>query len=71
MLATHEYAIAVAGNADRWVPACQGTETPFTSRSGIRLLYCYNPQRGEHAYLNVNTDTIMTNEEADAALMMR
>lgn len=67
---TSEFATAVAENADRWVPANGGTETPFTSRSGIRMLYCYNPRLGRHEYLNVDTDTIMSNEEVRAAMMM-
>lgn len=53
-----------------WVPACGGTEVPFTSRSGIRMLYCWHTGTKEHAYLNVDTDIIMTNEEATAALGM-
>ena len=65
-----EWAMAVAGNADRWVPACQGTEVPFTSRSGTRMLYCFNPRQQQHAYVNVNTDVVMTEEEARAALML-
>jgi hypothetical protein len=52
-----------------WFPACQGTETPFTSRSGLRLLYCWQPSTGKHAYLNCDTDIILTDEEARAALM--
>jgi hypothetical protein len=52
-----------------WLPACGGTETPFTSRSGLRLLYCWQPSTGKHAYLNCDTDIILTDEEARAALM--
>ena len=55
---------------DQWVPACGGTETPFKSRSGITMLYCWNPATRDHAYLNVDTDIIMTHEEATAAMMM-
>jgi hypothetical protein len=51
-----------------WVPACGGTETPFLSRSGLRLLYCWQPRSGKHAYLDVNTDMFLTDEEARAAL---
>lgn len=45
-----------------WIPACGGTETPFTIR-GIRVLYCWNPVSGKHAYLNLDTDIIMSDEE--------
>lgn len=69
-MTTTEYEIAVAGNQDKWVPANGGTETPFTSRSGIRMLYCYNPKTGQHRYLNVDTDVIMTNDEVQAAMMI-
>jgi hypothetical protein len=53
-----------------WVPACGGTETPFTSRSGKVLLYCYQATTGRHAYLDCGTDLILTDEEARAALML-
>ena len=53
---------------DRWIPACGGTETPFDTRTGRRLLYCWNPGTGHHAYLDVQTDIILTNDEATAAL---
>lgn len=51
-----------------WVPACGGTEVPFTARSGRRLLYCWQPSTGKHAYLDVATDLILSDEEARAAL---
>jgi hypothetical protein len=54
---------------DNWIPACGGAETPFVSRSGVRMLYCWNPGTGCHAYLNCGTDMIMTDEEASAALL--
>ena len=47
-----------------WVPASGGTETPFTTRTGARLLYCYRPRDGAHAYLDCGTDMILTDEEA-------
>lgn len=61
---TLEFTMAVTGNKDSWVPACGGTEIPFRARSGVRLLYCYNPQRHKHAYLNVDEDIILSDEEA-------
>lgn len=51
-----------------WVPACGGTEVPFTSRSGRRLLYCWQPSTGRHAYLDMGMDIILTDEEAWLAL---
>jgi hypothetical protein len=50
-----------------WFPANGGTEKPFRSRSGIRMLYCWQPSTGRHAYLNCNTDMLMTDEEANLA----
>jgi hypothetical protein len=55
----------------RWVPASGGSEQPYKTRSGIRVLYCWNTGTGEHAWLNVDTDIIMTAEEADAAHQWR
>ena len=52
----------------QWVPACGGTETPFKSRSGITLLYCYQPSSGSHAYLNCDTDIFLSDGEALEAL---
>jgi hypothetical protein len=51
-----------------WVPACGGTETPFKTRTGLRLLYCWQPRSGRHAYLNLDTDLILTDDEARQAL---
>ncbi len=51
-----------------WYPACGGTEVPFTSRTGKRLLYVFQPSTGNHAYLDLGTDIILTTEEAMAAL---
>jgi len=47
-----------------WIPACGGTETPCHYRSGAKLLYCYQPRSGRHAYLDCNTDIILSDEEA-------
>ena len=47
-----------------WIPAGGGSETPFFTRSGHQLLYCWQPTTGKHAYLDIGTDTIITDEEA-------
>ena len=51
-----------------WYPACGGTETVFTSRAGHRLLYCWQPRTGRHAYINTETDIILSDDEARASL---
>ena len=51
-------------NEGNWIPACDMTETPFMTRTGYRLLYCYQPSTGRHAYLNCDTDIILTDDEA-------
>jgi len=53
-----------------WIPACGGTEVPFTTRTGARLLYCYQPTTGRHAYLDCGTDLILTDQEARNLLAM-
>jgi hypothetical protein len=60
LLAAHDYKKS-QGN---WYPACGGKEEAFTTRSGYRLLYCYQPSTHTHAYLNLDTDMILSNEEA-------
>lgn len=47
-----------------WYPACGGTEVPFNTRTGRRLLYCWQPTTGRHAYLDLGTDMILSDEEA-------
>ena len=45
-----------------WVP---GTgETSYMTRSGIRVLYCWNPRTGEKAWLNCDTDMFMSDDDA-------
>lgn len=51
-----------------WFPAAGGTEVPFYSRSGRRLLYCWQPSTGRHAYLDMGTDMFLTDQEAWEAL---
>jgi len=51
-----------------WFPANGGTETIFTSRSGKRLLYCWQPSTGKHAYLDCDSDIFLTDEEAYLAV---
>ncbi len=51
-----------------WIPACGGTEVPFTTRTGFKLLYCWQPSTGRHAYLDLGRDIILTDDEAMAAL---
>lgn len=56
--------------AGSWVPACCGTEVPFFTRERRRLLYCWQPSTGRHAYLDCDTDLILSDEEARLALNM-
>jgi len=51
-----------------WVPACNGTETPFFTRTGRRLQYLWQPSTGRHAYIDCDTDIILSDDEAFAAL---
>ena len=51
-----------------WVPACGGTEQPFTTRNGHRLLYCWQQSSGRHAYIDLSTDIALSDDEARAAL---
>jgi hypothetical protein len=55
---------------DNWLPACGGTEVPFKSRSGKRLQYVWQPSTGHHAYLDVDSDIILSDEEAEACLAL-
>lgn len=52
----------------RWVPACGGDEKPFRTRTGKLLLYVWHTGTGDHAYLDCETDMILSAEDADAAL---
>jgi hypothetical protein len=47
------------------IPACGGTETPFTIK-GYRLLYCWHTGDGNHYYLNLDTDRILSQDEVNA-----
>lgn len=51
-----------------WIPASGGTEKPFRTRSGKRLQYLYQPSTGRHAYYDVDSDLILSDEEAMAYL---
>jgi hypothetical protein len=62
-----EFNIAVAGKLDVWVPACSGTEQPFTV-DGVRYLYCFNPAQFRHAYINLDTDMEVEYEDLPVCL---
>ena len=51
-----------------WVIACGGAEKPFTTRTGRRLQYIWQPSTGRHAYLDLGTDLILSDAEAQEAL---
>lgn len=53
-----------------WIPACNCSEQPFTTRSGRRLLYVYQPRSGNHAYLDMGTDLILSPEETRLAMAL-
>jgi hypothetical protein len=55
-------------NDGPWMVANSGTERPFISRSGKRLLYMWQPSTGKHAYYDMGADVFLTDEEAIAAL---
>ena len=53
-----------------WVPACGRTEVPFKTRTGMTLLYVWHTFTGRHAYLDCDTDRVLTDEEAREAMAM-
>lgn len=55
---------ACIARADIWLPANGGTEIPFFTREGVKLLYCYNPAEDRHAYIDMGRDMVLTDEEA-------
>jgi hypothetical protein len=59
----------VFAKIDNWYPASGGTEKVFQTRTGHKLLYVWHPASGKHAYLNVETDQILSEEEANLALL--
>ncbi len=58
MNATTEFRTAVDANADTWVPANGGTETPVCDRIGRKFLYVFNPRTGRHDWLDIADDTV-------------
>jgi hypothetical protein len=52
-----EYRTAVTGRHDTWVPACGGLE-PVSLINGRRIQYVFNPARGEHGWLDLDTDLV-------------
>lgn len=46
-----------------WIPACGGTEKPFRTRTGHKMLYVWQPRSGKHAYLDTGTDMIVSDRD--------
>jgi hypothetical protein len=59
---TLEFISACNRDADEWVPANGGTETPFV-KNGTRYLYVYNPFQQKHGMLNLDTDIVIDDKE--------
>lgn len=53
-----------------WQPAAGGTEPVFVARSGKRLQYVYNHMTGKHAYLDVDNDVVLDDDDARRHLGM-
>ena len=53
---------------ENWLPADMGSEVPFYTRNRRRLIYVWNTYTGEHAYLDCDTDLILSFEESQMAL---
>jgi hypothetical protein len=53
-----------------WVAANAGTATPFMTKNRRCLLYCWQPESGAHAHLDLDLDqgTILTEAEARIAI---
>jgi hypothetical protein len=63
-----KHAKASSSDGGDWVPAAGGTEEPFLTRGGRRLQYVWQPETGRHAYLDLETDLILSDEEARSIL---
>lgn len=48
---------------DNWYPASQGTEQPMRTRDGRMVQYMFNPATGQHAYIDLETDIIIPDED--------
>ena len=70
LIDNHAAVTAKCNQDDSWVPASGGLEVPFKSRSGKRLQYVWQPSTGQHAYLDVDSDVILSDEEAEACLAL-
>ena len=57
---------AAKAKAERgpWFPACNGTEESF-KHCCYRYLYMYQPSTRTHAYLCLDTDLFLDDDEAD------
>ena len=53
-----EYADAVAGKRDAWVPGGGGKELPSVDKMGRRTLRVFNPGTGKHGNYDMDTDIV-------------
>lgn len=51
-----------------WFPASGGSEVPFVTRGGFRLLYMFQPSTRTHAHLDLDRDMFVSDEEIDEIL---
>lgn len=50
---------AMVGSQPTLIPANGGTEQPFTTRAGRRVLYVFDVERRTHQYLDLGTDMLL------------
>jgi len=58
--------MARIANADRWVPACGGSEVPYLDRNGRKVVYVYNFATKQHGYLDCQNDIVWDDEKLGA-----
>ena len=52
--------------AANWIPASHGTEVPFITKSGARVCWMFDTVNGVHAYMDLDRDMVIDDEELDA-----
>jgi len=54
---------AQENDTEPWVIATGGNSVPFVSRNGKKYLLIWNPKLRQNAYLEVESDVIITDDE--------
>jgi hypothetical protein len=62
-MSRQQFILAEQARVNQWLPDNGGSETPMQAPNGRTVLLVYNPFTRAHRWMDVDTETILTDEQ--------